>query len=240
MGDCIRFRQSGVQVACLRFVVDVLNLGSGFLASSRAPADDAARRQLALLRTFADDVTSRCRAKGLGADALASLQRARLQSEGAILADVCDVALASAGEARAERLTADGGAWHRGGQDNWAAGLLGDAAPHAGGLAAQLAGGGEPAPVCRQLRHVYASQSFRQWWLQPSRTRSPDRLQWMEFRAKGIDLSEYVRENRDSLAVLEQSVSQRIHDLLAKASVDGVERAAPQEGDPYRREGLDK
>ena len=228
------------EVACLRFVVDVLNLGSGFLASSRAPADDVARRQLALLRTFADDVTSRCRAKGLGADALASLQRARLQSEGAILADVCDVALASAGEARAERLTADGGAWHRGGQDNWAAGLLGDAAPHAGGLAAQLAGGGEPAPVCRQLRHVYASQSFRQWWLQPSRTRSPDRLQWMEFRAKGIDLSEYVRENRDSLAVLEQSVSQRIHDLLAKASVDGVERAAPQEGDPYRREGFDK
>jgi len=40
----------------------------------------------------------------------------------------------------------------------------------------------------------------------------------MNFRQKGIDLSEYLRENRDSLAVLEGSVAERVHAVLARAA----------------------
>ena len=48
----------------------------------------------------------------------------------------------------------------------------------------------------------------------------------MEFRAKGIDLSEYLRENRDSLAVLEGSVTARVHGVLAEAVQEGADTDA--------------
>ena len=32
MGDCMQFKQNGVQTACLRFVVDAINLREGFIS----------------------------------------------------------------------------------------------------------------------------------------------------------------------------------------------------------------
>ena len=40
----------------------------------------------------------------------------------------------------------------------------------------------------------------------------------MEYRAKGIDLIEYVRENRATLATLERSVDERMHAAYASAA----------------------
>jgi hypothetical protein len=119
-----------------------------------------------------------------------------------MLADVCEAAVATDAQLPTDIA--------------WTAGLLGEVLGEGVGPAGPLAlDAAEPA--CAQLRHVYASQCFRQWWLAPSRTRAPERLQWMEFRAKRVDLLEYVRENRGSLAVLEESVSARVHEALASA-----------------------
>ena len=52
MGDVMQFRPAAAQAACLRFVVDALNLSAGFLARSPAPADAEAASRLQLLRRY--------------------------------------------------------------------------------------------------------------------------------------------------------------------------------------------
>ena len=67
---------------------------------------------------------------------------------------------------------------------------------------------------CGALSHIYASQPFREWW--DGRGRSgAERLQWLDYRAKGVDLIEYLRENHRSMKVLERSLEQRLHAIWA-------------------------
>ena len=71
--------------------------------------------------------------------------------------------------------------------------------------------------------HVHVPvQAFREWWNAPERARAPERLQWMNFRAKGIDMLEYLRENRQSLTVLERSVDERLHAIYAESTADSA------------------
>ena len=49
----------------------------------------------------------------------------------------------------------------------------------------------------------------------------------MEYRAKGIDLIEYVRENRATLATLERSVDERMHAAYASAAPAAAPAARP-------------
>ena len=56
MGDVMQFREAAAQAACLRFVVNTLNLSAGFLARSPAPADAEAASRLALLGRYADAI----------------------------------------------------------------------------------------------------------------------------------------------------------------------------------------
>ena len=81
-------------------------------------------------------------------------------------------------------------------------------------------------PVCAALQHVYRSQAFRTWWNAANGpAAAPDRsAQWLQYRAKGLELIEYVRENHATLAQLERSVEERMHAVLA-----GEDAAAPAE-----------
>ncbi len=80
MGACVKFRQAAAQAACLRFIVDMVNLAAGFISRSAAPADADARCRLDMLRKYAADVRSRCEASGLDAKALEILDRAMHQA----------------------------------------------------------------------------------------------------------------------------------------------------------------
>ena len=53
----------------------------------------------------------------------------------------------------------------------------------------------------------------------------------MEYRSKGVDLIEYLRENHKSMKVLERSLEQRLHAIWAAvpAPVSGVARAPSTE-----------
>jgi len=191
MGDCMQFRANAAQTACLRFVVDVINLDSGFIGRSPAPADADALSRAQLIDEFAEDAVERCSRAGLGQDAIQVMERALQQSRGALLGEVCSTA------ARAKS-SHESVSWG-----------LGELAALVGNSAAEtkLA----TLPVCGVLAHVYSAQPFRDWWGDPDRSRSPERLQWLQFRAKGIALTEYLRENRQAIAVLERSVEQQLH-----------------------------
>ena len=79
MGGGRTFKPLRAQAACLRFVVDLLNIKTGFLAISRAPADADALSRVALLERMADEASCRCQqqhASALGDTALAALKQA--------------------------------------------------------------------------------------------------------------------------------------------------------------------
>ena len=225
MGGTARrpFRQVGAHAACLRFVVDALNVrGHGFLAASKAPADADARARLALVARYAADVRQRCVHGGLDAAALAALDSAAHVAEGAALGEVCAEAAEAAAEKRAaeaaEAAAAGGAAAWGGGLAEACAVSLADAAPPLRPAADE--------PVCAALQHVYRSQAFRTWWNAANGpAAAPDRsAQWLQYRAKGLELIEYVRENHATLAQLERSVEERMHAVLA-----GEDAAAPAE-----------
>lgn len=44
----------------------------------------------------------------------------------------------------------------------------------------------------------------------------------MQFRAKGIDITEYLKENRQSIQVLQSSVDERLHSILNDATASDV------------------
>ena len=225
MGGTARrpFRQVGAHAACLRFVVDALNVrGHGFLAASKAPADAEARARLELVARYAADVRQRCVHGGLDAAALAALDSAAHVAEGAALGEVCAEAAEAAAEKRAaeaaEAAAAGGAAAWGGGLAEACAVSLADAAPPLRPAADE--------PVCAALQHVYRSQAFRTWWNAANGpAAAPDRsAQWLQYRAKGLELIEYVRENHATLAQLERSVEERMHAVLA-----GEDAAAPAE-----------
>ena len=205
MGDVMQFREAAAQAACLRFVVNTLNLGAGFLSRSPAPADAEAASRLQLLGRYGDDLRKRCAAAGMEERSVALLVQAMHQSEGALLESICADASDAArrqAERAAQQQQANGG---------WG-GVIGDIGTTVD------SGPIVPPDCCAQLRHVYASMSFREWWMEPARARSPEKLQWMQYRAKGIDLLEYVRENRSTLAMLERSVEERLHSVYASST----------------------
>ena len=115
MGDVTQFKQAAVQAACLRFVVDTVNINAGFLARSPSPADAEATSRLWLLRRFEDDLAKRCAAAGMDATATAVLARAMHQSEGALLGDVCAEASDAALQRGAARRYSNGGGGAGGG-----------------------------------------------------------------------------------------------------------------------------
>ena len=133
---------------------------------------------------------------------------------------------AEAAEAAAEKRAAEAAeAAAGGGAAAWGGGLaeacavsLADAAPPLRPAADE--------PVCAALQHVYRSQAFRTWWNAANGpAAAPDRsAQWLQYRAKGLELIEYVRENHATLAQLERSVEERMHAVLA-----GEDAAAPAE-----------
>ena len=91
------------------------------------------------------------------------------------------------------------------------------------------------APCCASLAHIYAAQPFREWWNEPARTRAPERLQWMDYRSKGVDLLEYVREAHRSMKVLERALETRLHAIWAdeapRADAASVEAGSQLQGD---------
>jgi hypothetical protein len=199
-GGTTQFRGLRAQAACARFIVDLLNPRDGFLGQSTAAADMDALSRLELLQRLADEAVARAQQDKtrIEAEALGVLRSAIHLSVGAMLAGVCADA--------AERLaTASGGS---SGPAPWHAGrpMLVDA------LIADTADAREP-DCCGALAQIYAAQPFREWWGEPARSRSraPERLQWLHFRAKHIDLIEYLRENHKSLKVLERSVEERLY-----------------------------
>ena len=85
----------------MRFVVDVLNVRTGFLAASTAPADADALSRLKLLEALAADTTKRFEqqssAAGLAAGSMETLHTALQQSVGGMLAEVCEQAATQRG-----------------------------------------------------------------------------------------------------------------------------------------------
>ncbi|KAL1510542.1 hypothetical protein AB1Y20_006845 [Prymnesium parvum] len=225
MGDCMQFRPSAAQTACLRFVVDVLNLSTGFLARSMAPADADALSRARLLDSFAKDATERCKRAGLDSGSMHILQRALQQSRGALLAEVCSGA---AGASAATR---------KSGTATWGLGDL--ASLVADGAANPSSSATTPPPVCGVLANIFAAQPFRDWWGDPQRSRSPERLQWMQFRAKGIDIAEYLRENRQSINMLQRSVHERLHSVYSSAMFDTPSSAEQSDAELHAPEMMD-
>ena len=95
--------------------------------------------------------------------------------------------------------------------------------------AAHLGGGGGGASsaammarsgaCCAALAHLYESGPFREWWGDASsRTGAAERLQWLDYRAKGVDLIEYLRENHRSMKVIERGLEGRLHAIWADPS----------------------
>lgn len=182
-------------------MVDVLNVRSGFLSRSSHPADADALSRFCLLESFSEDAASRCAQAAkpsLGAggseQAVDCMRIALHQSLGGTLAQLCADAHSrfanggrpsgSAGESgdrgpRARSTSLGAGASALG---EWNA-LLGEAVSEV-----SASGGGASGACCGALSHVYASQPFREWWGEPGRTRAPERLQWLDYRSKGVDL----------------------------------------------------
>ena len=206
------FKPMRAQAACLRFVVDVLNFETGFLARSAAPADADAIARIRLLHEFAADVTARCEHATLPAvaDALPTLRACIDKALGPQISRLCAEA---AGSARG---------WGGGGAGGYLMSEISALMSDDDGAAPA----GEP-PACAALAHVYASQPFGDWWGQPERDER--RFQWLNFRAKGIDLIEYLRENRASLKVLERSLEARLHAIWAEVGGSAAEPAAAAE-----------
>lgn len=159
--------------------------------------------RLELLQRLADEAVARAQQDKtrIETEALGVLRSAIHLSVGAMLAGVC----ADAAERLATAGAASGGS---SGPAPWHAGrpMLVDA------LIADTADARVP-DCCGALAQIYAAQPFREWWGEPARSRArvPERLQWLHFRAKHIDLIEYLRENHKSLKVLERSVEERLY-----------------------------
>lgn len=254
MGAGSAFKALRAQAACLRFVVDALNVQCGFLARSRAPADADALERFQLLEAFATEATARCQQQAkpgtpVGVEAVDVMRAALHASVGGMLAGVCTeahlrhggAAVTAARSSTSGAPVGVGGGGGSGGSGmrarsassvaslgslggsglgggsalgEWT-GLIGDPvageSSNAGGVGG--AGGGS---CCGALSHIYASQPFREWWGEPGRTRTgAERLQWLDYRAKGVDLIEYLRENHRSMKVLERSLEQRLHAIWA-------------------------
>ena len=159
--------------------------------------------RLELLQRLADEAVARAQQDKtrIETEALGVLRSAIHLSVGAMLAGVC----ADAAERLATAGAASGGS---SGPAPWHAGrpMLVDA------LIADTADARVP-DCCGALAQIYAAQPFREGWGEPARSRArvPERLQWLHFRAKHIDLIEYLRENHKSLKVLERSVEERLY-----------------------------
>lgn len=237
MGTGAAFKALRAQGACLRFVVDVLNVRTGFLAASSAPADADALSRLQLLEALAADATKRFEqqssAAGLAAGSMATLHTALQQSVGGMLAEVCEQAATQRG---AHVRNSGGGIGGGGGgyEASSAASFFHDlsaSATESSLVGAPSSAAASSGACCEALAHIYAAQPFREWWGDPTRTRASERLQWMEYRSKGVDLIEYLRENHKSMKVLERSLEQRLHAIWAAvpAPVSGVARAPSTE-----------
>ena len=252
MGQGSAFKALRAQAACLRFIVDVLNIRKGFLSRSIHEADADALSRFELLESFAADAASRCKQQqreagyngfnggsngggGVAEEAVEVMRAALHQSVGASLSEVCrdandrfnsqmsggrpsDAAPVAASASPAT--SSSGGAIQRAA----AARALGGGASAASSALDVLLGSEGPyevdaggGPCCGALCHIYASSPFREWWgLPSSRTRAAERLQWLDYRSKGVDLIEYVRENHRSMKVLERSLEARLHAIWAE------------------------
>lgn len=258
MGAGSAFKPLRTQAACLRFVVDLLNIKTGFLALSKAPADADALSRVALLERMADEASCRCQQQHgttLGDAALAALKQAMHQSLGAMLAGVCAESSARHGVPCANDPSANP-ATHLASKPSSTEAVGGVGGVIAQGLALgdALMGDGSSSSdstpsCCGALSHMYAAQPFREWWSDPSVRRSPERLQWLQFRQKRIDLLEFTRENHKSLKVclsrawstlapspshatrhprcqlqvLEQSLEERLHSIWGGDDGDAAE-----------------
>ena len=71
----------------------------------------------------------------------------------------------------------------------------------------------QPLPIC------CTSLGRSGWWGDASsRTGAAERLQWLDYRAKGVDLIEYLRENHRSMKVIERGLEGRLHAIWADPS----------------------
>lgn len=235
------FRGLRAQAACLRFVVDLINISTGFLASSPSPCDADALSRFRLLEAFAADAHARCRQHRAGLDeaALATLEQSLHQSTGYLLAQVCAEAAsrhhhhASGGGTSSGTAgggadgDCDGGRMGGGGSmgalGDWNA-LIGESVEAVGGSSgAAIARSGS---CCPALSKLYEAGPFRQWWGEAAaRAGAAERLQWLDYRAKGVDLIEYLRENHRSMKVIERGLEGRLHAIWADPSVEEGQNA---------------
>ena len=177
------FRGLRAQAACLRFVVDVINIPTGFLASSPSPCDADALSRIRLLEAFAADAHARCKQHRSGLDeaALGTLEQSLYQSTGYLLAQVCAEAAtrhhgggagggggmvrgaggATAGDGGAggggDACRGGAGTGSMGALGEWNA-LIGESVEAVGGSAARS------SSCCLALSKLYEAGPFREWW----------------------------------------------------------------------------
>jgi hypothetical protein len=234
------FRGLRAQAACLRFVVDVINIPTGFLASSPSPCDADALSRFRLLEAFAADAHARCKQHRSGLDeaALGTLEQSLHQSTGYLLAQVCaeaatrhhgggaggggGMARGAGGATAGDGGAGGGGDACRGGAGTGSMGalgewnaLIGESVEAVGGSAARS------SSCCLALSKLYEAGPFREWWGEAAaRTGAAERLQWLDYRAKGVDLIEYLRENHRSMKVIERGLEGRLHAIWADTSIE--------------------
>ena len=250
MGAGAAFKALRAQAACLRFVIDVVNVRSGFLARSAADADADALSRFNLLETFAEDASARCKQQArpgtpLNTPAIDCLRTALHQSVGARLSEVCAEAHVRHGGAAVGEASAGGGSSNGGRLRARSSSCSSISVASVGGsssalgewnaLVSSAVAGQESGAVgfacCGALSHIYAAQPFREWWDARSPSRAPERLQWLDYRTKGVDLREYLRENHRSMKVLERSLEARLHAIWAAEPQPTTEQAPPPAAD---------